>query len=168
MDLHLLIHYLYSMKKFLLCLPLLLVFTLIGGDQPGPYIQGDISIQPILENEDLDIKYQYIRSIKVYYRDPLDKPIILQNKQALYNYCSDSSVVIFKSAADSIKIPSVKRMSCEIMAIINLSKRDSEWLKSHIVNEVAIVNTITDNRFSVYMDDKEYFRRLMLKYNAKY
>jgi hypothetical protein len=156
------------MKKFLLCLPLLLVFTLIGGDQPGPYIQGDISIQPILENEDLDIKYQYIRSIKVYYRDPLDKPIILQNKQALYNYCSDSSVVIFKSAADSIKIPSVKRMSCEIMAIINLSKRDSEWLKSHIVNEVAVVNTITDNRFSVYMDDKEYFRRLMLKYNAKY
>ena len=156
------------MKKFLLCLPLLLVFTLIGGDQPGPYIQGDISIQPILENEDLDIKLQYIRSIKVYYRDPLDKPIILQNKQAIYNYCSDSSVVIFKSVADSIKIPSIKRMSCEIMAIINLSKRDSEWLKSHIVNEVAVVNTITDNRFSVYMDDKEYFRRLMLKYNAKY
>jgi hypothetical protein len=59
-------------------------------------------------------------------------------------------------------------MSCEIMAIINLSKRDSEWLKSHIVNEVAVINTITDNRFSVYMDDKEYFRRLMLKYNAKY
>ena len=59
-------------------------------------------------------------------------------------------------------------MSCEIMAIINLSKRDSEWLKSHIVNEVVVVNTITDNRFSVYMDDKEYFRRLMLKYNAKY
>jgi hypothetical protein len=54
------------------------------------------------------------------------------------------------------------------MAIINLTKRDSEWLKSHIVNEVAVVNTITDNRFSVYMDDKEYFRRLMLKYNAKY
>ena len=168
MDLHLLIHYLYSMKKFLLCLPLLLVFTLIGGDQPGPYIQGDISIQPILENEDLDIKLQYIRSIKVYYRDPLDKPIILQNKQAIYNYCSDSSVVIFKSVADSIKIPSVKRISCEIMAIINLNIRDSEWLKSHIVNEVSVVNTITDNRFSVYMDDKEYFRRLMLKYNAKY
>jgi hypothetical protein len=156
------------MKKFLLCLPLLLVFTLIGRDQPGPYIQGDISIQPIIENEDLDNDYQYIRSIKVYYRDPLEKPILLQNKQALYNYCSDSSVVIFKSVADSIKVPSVKRMSCEIMAIINLTRRDSEWLKSHIVNEVVVVNTITDNRFSVYMDDKEYFRRLMLKYNAKY
>ena len=156
------------MKKFLLCLPLLLVFTFIGSNQPGPYIQGDVSIQPIVENEDLDIKSQYIRSIKVYYKDPLEKPIILQNNQALYNYCSDSSVVIFKSVADSIKIPSVKRMSCEIMAIINLTRRDSEWLKSHIVNEVAVVNTITDNRFSVYMDDKEYFRRLMLKYNAKY
>ena len=156
------------MKKFLLCIPLLLVFTLIGGDQPGPYIQGDITIQPILENDDLDIKYQYIRSIKVYYRDPLEKPIILQNNQALYNYCSDSTVVTFKSISDSIKIPSTKRMSCEILAVINLTKRDSEWLKSHIVNEVAVVNTITDNRFSVYMDDKEYFRRLMLKYNAKY
>ncbi len=156
------------MKKFLLCLPLLLVFTFVGGDQPPAYIQGDVTIQPIVENEDLDIKSQYIRSIKVYYRDPLEKPILLQNKQSLYNYCSDSSVVIFKSVVDSIKIPSVKRMSCEIMAIINLSKRDSEWLKSHIVNEVVVVNTITDNRFSVYMDDKEYFRRLMLKYNAKY
>lgn len=156
------------MKKFLLCLPLLLVFTFVGGDQPSAYIQGDITIQPIVENEDLDIKSQYIRSIKVYYRDPLEKPIILQNNQALYNYCSDSSVVIFKSVADSIRIPSVKRMSCEILAIINLTRRDSEWLKSHIVNEVAVVNTITDNRFSVYMDDTEYFRKLMLKYNAKY
>jgi len=156
------------MKKFLLCVPLLLIFTFVGGDQPSAYIQGDITIQPILENEDLDIKYQYIRSIKVYYRDPLEKPIILQNNSAIYNYCSDSSVVIFKSVADSIKVPSVKRMSCEIMAIINLTKRDSEWLKSHIVNEVTVINTITDNRFSVYMDDTEYFRRLMLKYNAKY
>ena len=156
------------MKKFLLCIPLLLVFTFVGGDQPSAYIQGDITIQPILENDDLDIKYQYIRSIKVYYRDPLEKPILLQNRQALYNYCSDSSVVTFKSISDSIKIPSTKRMSCEILAVINLTKRDSEWLKSHIVNEVAVVNTITDNRFSVYMDDKEYFRRLMLKYNAKY
>ena len=156
------------MKKFLLCLPLLLVFTFVGGDQPSAYIQGDVTIQPIVENEDLDIKSQYIRSIKVYYRDPLEKPIILQNNQALYNYCSDSSVVIFKSVADSIKVPSVKRMSCEILAIINLTRRDSEWLKSHIVNEVAVVNTITDNRFSVYMDDIEYFRKLMLKYNAKY
>jgi hypothetical protein len=156
------------MKKFLLCLPLLLVFTFVGGDQPSAYIQGDITIQPIVENEDLDIKSQYIRSIKVYYRDPLEKPIILQNNQVLYNYCSDSSVVIFKSVADSIRIPSVKRMSCEIMAIINLTRRDSEWLKSHIVNEVAVVNTVTDNRFSVYMDDTEYFRKLMLKYNAKY
>ena len=156
------------MKKFLLCLPLLLIFTFVGGDQPSAYIQGDVTIQPIVENEDLDIKSQYIRSIKVYYRDPLEKPIILQNNQVLYNYCSDSSVVIFKSIADSIKVPSTKRMSCEIMAIINLTRRDSEWLKSHIVNEVAVINTITDNRFSVYMDDKEYFRRLMLKYNAKY
>jgi len=156
------------MKKFLLCLPLLLVFTLIGGDQPSPLIQGNVTIQPILENDDLDIKYQYIRSIKVYYRDPLEKPILLQNNGFIYNYCSDSTVVIFKSVADSIKIPSVKRMSCEIMAIINLTRRDSEWLKSHIVNEVVVVNTITDNRFSVYMDDTEYFRRLMLKYNAKY
>ena len=156
------------MKKFLLCVPLLLIFTFVGGDQPSAFIQGDITIQPILENEDLDIQYQYIRSIKVYYRDLLEKPIILQNNDAIYNYCSDSSVVIFKSIADSIKLPSVKRMSCEIMAIINLTKRDSEWLKSHIVNEIAVVNTITDNRFSVYMDDKEYFRRLMLKYNAKY
>jgi hypothetical protein len=156
------------MKKFLLCLPLLLVFTFVGGDQPSAYIQGDVTIQPIVENEDLDIKSQYIRSIKVYYRDPLEKPIILQNNQVLYNYCSDSSVVIFKSVADSIRIPSVKRMSCEIMAIINLTRRDSEWLKSHIVNEVAVVNTVTDNRFSVYMDDTEYFRKLMLKYNAKY
>ena len=156
------------MKKFLLCLPLLLVFTFIGSNQPGPYIQGDVSIQPIVENEDLDIKSQYIRSIKVYYKDPLEKPIILQNNQALYNYCSDSTLVIFKSVVDSIKVPSVKRMSCEIMAIINLTRRDSEWLKSHIVNEVVVVNTITDNRFSVYMDDTEYFRKLMLKYNAKY
>jgi hypothetical protein len=156
------------MKKILLCLPLLLIFTFIGSNQPGPYIQGDISIQPILENDDLDIKYQYIRSIKVYYRDPLKKPIILQNNSAIYNYCSDSTVVIFKSVADSIKVPSVKRMSCEIMAIINLSKRDSEWLKSHIVNQFVVINTVTDNRFAVYMDDTEYFRRLMLKYNAKY
>ena len=156
------------MKKFLLCLPLLLIFTFVGGDQPSAFIQGDITIQPILENEDLDILYQYIRSIKVYYRDPLEKPILLQNNGFIYNYCSDSSVVTFKSIADSIKVPSVKRMSCVIMAIINLTKRDSEWLKSHIVNEVAVVNTVTDNRFSVYMDDTEYFRRLMLKYNAKY
>ena len=156
------------MKKFLLCVPLLLIFTFVGGDQPSAFIQGDITIQPILENEDLDIKYQYIRSIKVYYKDPLKAPTLLQNDQILYNYCSDSSVVIFKSVADSIKIPSVKRMSCEIMAIINLTKRDSEWLKSHIVNEVAVVNTITDNRFSVYMDDKEYFRKLLIKYNANY
>jgi hypothetical protein len=156
------------MKKFLLCLPILLIFTLIGGHQPGPFIQGDMSIQPIVENEDLDIEYQYIRSIKIYYKDPLKVPTLLQNNQVLHNYCSDSSVVIFKSPADSIKVCSIKRMSCEILAIINLSKRDSEWLKSHIVNEVVVINTVTNNRVAVYLDDTEYFRRLMLKYNAKY
>jgi hypothetical protein len=155
------------MKKFLLCILIISAFALVS-QQPASYIQGDVSIQPIVENEELDIEYQYIRSIKVYYKDPLKAPTLLQNNQILYNYCSDSSVVIFKSPADSIKVCSVKRMSCEILAIINLSKRDSEWLKSHIVNEVVVINTVTNNRVAVYLDDTEYFRRLMLKYNAKY
>ena len=155
------------MKKFLLCILIIFAFALVS-QQPAPYIQESISVQPIVENYDLGSKYWYIRSIKVYYKDPMKEPIYLSKNDSLYSYCSDSSVITFKSIADSISVPSVKRMSCEILAIINLTKRDSEWLKSHIVYEFIVLNTVTNNRYVIYMHDTEYFRRLLIKYNAKY
>lgn len=147
---------------------LLICTILLTSQQPAPYIQESLSVQPILENAELGSKYWYIRSIKVYYKDPMVEPIYLSRGDSLYSYCSDSSVITFKSITDSISIPSVKRMSCEILAIINLTKRDSEWLKSHIVYEFIVLNTVTDNRYTIYMHDTEYFRRLLLKYNANY
>jgi hypothetical protein len=155
------------MKKILLCIFIIFVFALIS-QQPAPYIQESLSVHPIVENEELGSKYWYIRSIKVYYKDPMKEPIYLSKNYSLYSYCSDSSVITFKSLTDSISIPSIKRMSCQILAIINLTRRDSEWLKSHIVYEFIVLNTVTDNRYVIYMHDTEYFRKLLTKYNANY
>jgi hypothetical protein len=155
------------MTKYILCILIIFVVVLTG-QQPAPYIQESLSVQPILENAELGSKYWYIRSIKVYYKDPMKEPIYLSRGDSLYSYCSDSTVITIKSLTDSIIIPSVKRMSCEILAVINLTRRESEWLKSHVVYEFIILNTVTDNRYIVYMHDTEYFRRLMLKYNANY
>jgi hypothetical protein len=94
--------------------------------------------------------------------------IELRKGPPLDSYCSDETDLIFYSQSDSLKIKSYKRLSCEILAIYNLSEKESDWLKSHLVYRLKIHNIITENKYYVYLDDVNYFKQLFTKYNTNY
>jgi hypothetical protein len=135
---------------------------------PEPLTVGETRIVPIIENEELGPKYWYIRTIKLYYKDKMPHGIELRKGPPIDSYCSDETDLTFYSHSDSLKIKSLKQLSCEILAIYNLSERDSEWLKSHLVYRVKIHNVITENKYYIYLDDINYFKQLFTKYNTNY
>lgn len=127
------------------------------------YIDSNTYIQPILENEDSAIEYRFIRTLKVYYKDPMTKPLYLKDGTPLSSYCSDQTkleLITFRN--DTISQISTRRMSCQILAIINLTEDDIFYLKNTRVKEIIITNMVTDNRYS-YFINTDYFQKT-LKY----
>jgi hypothetical protein len=152
--------------KLLFSFSFILLFSI--GKSPEPLTKGETRIVPIIENEDLGPKYWYIRTLKLYYKDRMPHDIELRKGPPLDSYCSDETDLIFYSQSDSLKIKSYKRLSCEILAIYNLSEKESDWLKSHLVYRLKIHNIITENKYYVYLDDVNYFKQLFTKYNTNY
>ncbi len=154
--------------KYKFILSFLFISFLSINRSPEPLTVGETRIVPIIENEELGPKYWYIRTIKLYYKDKMPHGIELRKGPPIDSYCSDETDLTFYSHSDSLNIKSLKQLSCEILAIYNLSERDSEWLKSHLVYRVKIHNVITENKYYIYLDDINYFKQLFTKYNTNY
>jgi hypothetical protein len=152
--------------KFLISFFAILLFSV--GSSPEPFTKGDVRIVPIIENEDLGPKYWYIRTIKLYYKDKLPHGIELRKGPPLDSYCSDETDLTFYSNSDSLTIKSHSRLSCEILAMYNLSEKESDWLKSHLVYRLKIYNIVTENKYYIYVDNVFYFKDLFNKYNVNY
>lgn len=152
--------------KFLISFFAILLFSV--GISPEPFTKGDVRIVPIIENEDLGPKYWYIRTIKLYYKDKLPHGIELRKGPPLDSYCSDETDLTFYSNSDSLTIKSYSRLSCEILAMYNLSEKESDWLKSHLVYRLKIYNIVTENKYYIYVDNVFYFKDLFNKYNVNY
>jgi len=138
-------------KLFLKVLSLfIIIFTVKNLNTDGITLDENTTIKPIVENSHLDKKYQYIRTLKLTYKD--------------LNYCSDSTRVCFINK-DSICIYSNKRMSCEIVAFINLNKSNVNWLINNNVNYISIYNRVTDNYYVFSNPDSTYLKNLLSLYN---
>jgi len=154
--------------KYKFILSFLFISFLSINRSPEPLTVGETRIVPIIENEELGPKYWYIRTIKLYYKDKLPHGIELRKGPPIDSYCSDETDLTFYSHSDSLNIKSLKQLSCEILAIYNLSEKDSEWLKSHLVYRVKIHNVITENKYYIQLDNINYFKQLFTKYNTNY
>ena len=143
------------MKKLIACLTLISVLLLVA-QQPSEWeLNKTTRIQPILENEEsgefVGKNAAIIRSFKLYYRDSI--------------YCTDSTEITFMSGLDTMQIYSIKRMSCTILAIFNVSHLEALWLNNYPIDKLIIYNRVTDNYYTIITDDKEYFKELFDKYN---
>lgn len=154
--------------KYKILISFLVILLVSIGSSPEPFTKGDVRIVPIVENEDLGPKYWYIRTIKLYYKDRMPHGIELRKGPPIDSYCSDETDLTFYSNSDSLTIKSYKRLSCEILAIYNLSEKESNWLKSHLVYRLKIYNVITENKYYIYVDNVSYFKNLFNKYNVNY
>jgi hypothetical protein len=154
--------------KYKFVLSFLFISFLSINRPPEPLTIGETRIVPIIENEEMGPKYWYIRTIKLYYKDKMPHGIELRKGPPIDSYCSDETDLTFYSNSDSLTVKSYRQLSCEILAIYNLSERDSEWLKSHLVYRVKIHNVITENKYYIYLDDINYFKQLFTKYNTNY
>lgn len=137
----------------------------VDSSTPEPLvIDSTTTVQPISENTDLDKELQYTRTIKFYYRDPMKTPIALSRGGKLVSYCSDSTVVTFVTAlGDTVSRPSVKRMSCQILAVVNFEKEDINALLKSKVKTLTIMNCVTDNSYT-YELNTDYFQRNLIKW----
>ena len=154
--------------KYKFILSFLFISFLSINRPPEPLSVGETRIVPIIENEDLGPKYWYIRTIKLYYKDKMPRSIELRKGPPIDSYCSDETDLTFYSNSDSLTIKSYRQLSCEILAIYNLSKKDSDWLKSHLVYRIKINNIVTENKYYINMDNVSYFKNLFTKYNVNY
>ena len=161
------------MKKYTLPITLILILFVSFGfmksydtfEEPL-YLDLNTTIQCIIENSNGSNEDKYIRTLKVTYKDHLDKPIKLQNGDKLYNRCSFESELVLYSESDSLVLNSWRRMSCEIIAFFNLKQRDSEWLKVHTVNKLKIKNITTDFCEIYKNEEPLYLMNIIKKYNT--
>lgn len=166
------------MKKtnYLLAIILLMMYALVVSsitynsyykedDTNSLYLDLNTIITPIIENVDEPMKDRYIRTIKVHYKDYLEKPIILQNGDKLYNRCSYQSLITFYSETDSLKIVSTQRMSCEIVAFFNFNNEDITWLKANDIDKIRINNMTTNYNFLEKNPQPDYLKNLLTLYN---
>jgi len=142
-------------------------YNRIETPQPPPLIldtDSNFKVQPIVENIDLK-GYEFIISFKLYYKDKMVKPIDLKKGPPVDGYCSDLTIMTFYfSNGDSLKLESVKRMSCKILAIFNLEKYQNQKLKNYPINSIKVVNQVTENKYLFVVNDKMYFSRLINQY----
>jgi hypothetical protein len=143
------------MKKLIACLALISVLLLVAQQPTVWELNETTRLQPILENEEssefVGKDAAIIRSFKLYYRDSI--------------YCTDSTEITFMSGLDTMQIYSIKRMSCTILAIFNVSHLEGLWLNNYPIDKLVIYNRVTDNYYTIITDDKEYFKKLFDKYN---
>ena len=132
------------------------------GNQPPPFIIDENTyIQPILENETMEEKYQYTRTIKFYYIDPMPTPIVLENGKLLNNYCSDrTEVTLITLADDTIKQVSVQNLNCKISAIVNFDQADVYRLTKSKLKIMKLKNLVTDNEYTYYLVT-DYFQKYL-------
>jgi hypothetical protein len=142
-------------------------YSKIETPQPSPLIldtDSNFKVQPIVENIDLK-GYEFIISFKLYYKDKMVKPVDLKKGPPIDGYCSDLTIMTFYfSNGDSLKLESVKRMSCKILAIFNLEEYQNKKLKNSSINSIKIVNYVTENKYLFSVNDKMYFSRLINQY----
>jgi hypothetical protein len=167
------------MKTFTFILMMLLCFGLMVNSgiytgyvktekpQPSPLILDKDSmfiIQPIVENIDLK-GYEYIMTFKLYYKDKMTKAIDLKKGPPINGYCSDITIVKFYlTNSDSIEITSIKRLSCQILAIFNMDVNQNKKLKIYPIDSIKITNYVTNNEYKFQFSDKNYFLRLINQY----
>lgn len=133
------------------------------GQQPPPFIvDNNTYIQPILENETLEEKYHYTRTIKFYYIDPMPKPIALSNGNLMHNYCSDRTQVTFITLADdTIRQISVQNLNCKISAIVNFEPDQIFKLTQSKLKIMKLKNLVTDNEYTYYLVT-DYFQKYLI------
>jgi hypothetical protein len=142
-------------------------YNRIESPQPSPLIldtDSNFKVQPIIENIDLK-GYEFMISFKLYYKDKMAKTIDLKKGPPIDGYCSDLTIMTFYfSNGDSLKLESVKRMSCKILAIFNLEKHQNQKLKNYPISSIKVVNYVTENKYLFSVNDKMYFSRLINQY----
>jgi hypothetical protein len=129
-------------------LMILVSFTL-NDIQPVPYFSsdGNLIIKPILDNADMDKKYQYIQEFKVTYKDS--------------TYCSDSSKLTFITQVDSFSTYNVRnKINCKIDAFFRITPYQMKVLSKYPTYYIKIENRVTDNVYRYKMDDPNYFIKL--------
>jgi len=136
--------------------------------QPSPLILNNDStfiIQPIVENIDMP-GYEFVMTLKLYYKDKMPKAITFKKGDPLETYCSDSTTItLYPKTQQPIVVGSTKRMSCKILAIFNINKQQNNILKSYPLDSVKVYNYVTDNKYILPISDKAYFNRLITRYN---
>jgi hypothetical protein len=129
--------------------------------QPESLFMKDLIVQPILENSDLP-NFRYTRTVKYYYKDWMKTPIVLTNGDLLKSYCSDETLVEIILPGDTVRAVSTKRMSCEILAVVNYTEDQISLLKRKPALEIRITNKTTDNIMSYLLKDVHYFNRALV------
>ena len=136
--------------------------------QPPPLIidkDSNFVIQPIVENIDLP-GYEFIMSLKLYYKDKTPKAITFKKGPPLETYCSDSTIITFyPKTQQPVVVGSVKRMSCKILAVFNLNKQQNTILRTYPLDSIKIHNYVTENKYTLPIPDPSYFNRWIYKYN---
>ena len=142
--------------------------TKIESPQPSPLIidkDSNFVIQPIVENIDLH-GYEFIMTLKLYYKDKTPKAITFKKGEPLETYCSDSTIITFyPKTQQPVVVSSVKRMSCKILAIFNLSKQQNNILRTYSLDSIKVYNYVTENKYTFPIQDSLYFNRWIYKYN---
>jgi hypothetical protein len=138
---------------------------IIEKQQPSPYTNNNITIQPIVENIETTGS---IRAIKIYYTDSLVRPFVFKKGKPLLSYCSDNSTAQFITQYDTLHIQSTKRMSCEILAIFNLSPSSIMFLKTNPIDKIIVCNTLTENCYEcIFTDNRNYFIDAFSEYHKQ-
>ncbi len=135
--------------------------------QPFPLVLDNDSvfiIQPIVEN--IDIRgFEFVKNIKLYYKDKMSHTILFKKGEPLETYCSDSTIItLYPKTQQPIIIGSTKRMSCKILAIFSISKYQTALLKTYPLDSIKIHNYVTENKYVFPIKDKTYFPRLLSQY----
>jgi hypothetical protein len=110
--------------------------------------------------------YEFMMTLKLYYKDKMPKALTFRKGDPLETYCSDSTVITFyPKTQQPIVVGSIKRMSCKILAIFNISKQQNNILRDYPLDSVRVYNYVTDNKYTLPIRDKAYFNRLITQYN---
>ena len=150
------------MKYLVFALALLSI--ILTAQQPEPMVIDNVKLQPIVENIEGGTNSWYIRTIKLYYKDTLLNQFKLRIGPQLDSYCTDNTVLTFYAYEDSLKLMSVNKMSCEILALLNLNAYQINWLSRNIVTKFKIYNEERETMYIVEVKDKEYLRNVFVKY----
>ena len=142
--------------------------TKIDLPQPSPLVLNSDSsfiLQPIVENVDMP-GYEFVMTLKLYYKDKMSKALTFRKGEPLETYCSDSTVVTFyPKTQQPVVVGSTKRMSCKILAIFNISKQQNSILRDYPLDSIQVRNYVTNNEYVLPIRDKAYFNRLISRYN---